>query len=215
MTSKPPPRARRADARRNRARILEAADAVFAEQGPGAVTEDIARRAGVAIGTVFRHFPSKQALVEAVFITRLRFLTEQARALCAAESSGEEFFDFFARWVELSADKQSFVDALTAAGVDVQARAAAGEYPVVRAELLEAVAALLRQAQRAGAVRADIGAPEITALLIGTARALQHAGAQQGPRARLLRVLFDGLRPQPDRAGDRDRSDGARSDSEG
>jgi AcrR family transcriptional regulator len=62
----------RADARRNRERLLSAADLVFAERGPGASTEEVARRAGVGIGTVFRHFPTKESLLEAVFVDRLR-----------------------------------------------------------------------------------------------------------------------------------------------
>ena len=67
----------RADARRNRERVLEAADAVFSEFGPAASTEEVARRAGVSIGTVFRHFPTKEALIEAVVVGRLTQLTAE------------------------------------------------------------------------------------------------------------------------------------------
>lgn len=71
----------RADARRNRARLLDVAEAVFAEHGVTVSTEEIARTAGVGIGTVFRHFPSKEALLEAVYVARLRRLADDAAAL--------------------------------------------------------------------------------------------------------------------------------------
>ena len=71
----------RADARRNRARLLEVADRVFTERGVGAPTEEVARAAGVGIGTVFRHFPTKEALLEAVYVARLRRLKTDDRPL--------------------------------------------------------------------------------------------------------------------------------------
>lgn len=186
----------RADARRNRAAILEAADAVFAVKGPAAPSEEIARDAGVAVGTVFRHFPTKEALVEAVFVERLRRLAVEARALVAADDPGAAFFGFFRRWAELSATKHAFADALASSGVDVVAVAGKGAYPQVRDELLGAVEALLERAQRAGVVRSDIGVQEVNALLIGAARAAEHAGADDGVRARTLAVTLDGLRPR-------------------
>jgi AcrR family transcriptional regulator len=75
----------RADARRNQARVLETAEAVFAAKGTAASTEEIARQAGVGIGTVFRHFPTKEALLEAVFVGRLRRLADEVDALAAAK----------------------------------------------------------------------------------------------------------------------------------
>lgn len=189
------PRPLRADARRNRARILGAADAVFAAKGPSASTEEIARRANVAIGTVFRHFPTKAALVEAVFIGRLEQLAEAAEGLAGADDAGTAFFDFFRRWAELSAVKHAFADALASEGVDVDAPAREGAYPRVRQRLLGAVETLLTSAQGAGAVRGDIGIAELNALLIGTARAAEHAGAAPDVHARVLAIVLDGLRP--------------------
>src|SRR5258708_17586261 len=92
----------RADAQRNRARLLDVAELVFATKGIGASTEEIAREAGVGIGTVFRHFPTKEALLEAVFIRRLQQLAARADALAEADDPGAAFFSFFSYVVELA-----------------------------------------------------------------------------------------------------------------
>jgi AcrR family transcriptional regulator len=181
----------RADARRNRARILEVAEAVFAERGTSVSTEEIARVAGVGIGTVFRHFPTKEALLEAVFTSHLRRLADEAEALAAADDPGAAFFAYFARVVEQSATKNAFAAALAAAGIDVnQAREQVG------GDLRSALEGLLTRAQRAAAVRDDIGAPEVLALLVGASRAVEQAGADLDVRARALGVILDGLRPR-------------------
>ena len=184
----------RADARRNRARILEVAEAVFAAKGTAASTEEVAREAGVGIGTVFRHFPTKEALLEAILVGRLRRLTEEAEALSAAEDPGAAFFAFFTRVVEQSATKNAFADALAEAGVDVKHTASQ-----VGQELLRAIDTLLTRAQRAGAVREDVRVTELMALLVGTSRAMEHAGWDADVQARTLRVVFDGLRPASSR----------------
>lgn len=183
----------RADARRNRARVLEAADAVFASKGPSASTEEVAEQAGVAIGTVFRHFPTKQALLEAVIVERLSSLASEAAALADADDPGAAFFEFFAHWVKLSATKHAFADALADAGVNVKAVESC--HARVVGDLHRAVETLLTRAQRAGAVRDDIRLPELIALLIGASRAAEHAGRNTDLQARALAVVFDGLRP--------------------
>src|ERR1700680_1105959 len=92
----------RADAQRNRARLLDVAEVVFASKGIAASTEEIAREAGVGIGTVFRHFPTKEALLEAVFVRRLEQLAAHADALADAYDPGAAFFTFFSHVVELA-----------------------------------------------------------------------------------------------------------------
>ena len=180
----------RADARRNRARLLEVAEQVFAERGTGASTEEIARRAGVGVGTVFRHFPTKEALLEAVFIGRLARLGEQAKELASSEEPGPAFFAFFTLFVDQASAKNVFADALAAAGVNVQA-AASG----MVGEFAGTLNGLLGSAQRAGAVRADIGVGELKAVLVGASRAVEHAGDDPATRARVIAILLDGLRP--------------------
>ncbi|GII84486.1 TetR family transcriptional regulator [Sphaerisporangium siamense] len=180
----------RADARRNRARVLRAADAVFAAKGAGASTEEVAREAGVGIGTVFRHFPTKEALLTAVLVDRLRRLADEAEAQADAEDPGGAFFRFFARVVDQGRTKNTFTDLLRQAGVDVRAETAA-----YGARVSAAVAGLLVRAQRAGAVREDAGVAEVLALMAGAARAAEHAAFDDEVRARALAIVFDGLRP--------------------
>ena len=182
----------RADARRNQARVLDAAEAVFAAKGTGASTEEIARQAGVGIGTVFRHFPTKQALLEAVFAGRLQRLADQVDALAAAEDPGAALFSFFTGVVDQAATKLALVDALAAAGLDVSKQATASP---VGQELLGAIGTLLTRAQRAGTVRDDIGIAELIALLVGTSRAVEQASWDPDVQARILAVIVDGLRP--------------------
>lgn len=178
----------RADARRNRARVLEAAEEVFAAQGTGASTEEIARRAGVGIGTVFRHFPTKEALLEAVFVGRLRRLADEAGALADAADPGAAFLDFFHRVVDHAATKNAFADALAEAGVDI-----ATTTSEVGQLLKAALAVLLERAQAVGAVRADVGVPELQALLVGASRAVEQT-TDPAVRARTVQVMLDGLR---------------------
>src|SRR5689334_9020112 len=116
MTTRKP----RADALRNRAKLLEAAEAVFAARGPAASTEEIATAAGVGAGTLFRHFPTKEALLEAIVIGRLRNLVDQAAALTSDPDPGRAFFVFFERMVEHASKKKAFTEALSGAGVDVK-----------------------------------------------------------------------------------------------
>lgn len=180
----------RADARRNRARILEAADAVFAEKGMSASTEEIARQAAVGIGTVFRHFPTKEALMEAILVARLQRLAQESDSLTTASDPGKAFFTFFTYMVDQSETKNAFADA----GVDVHnATLQVGQ------ELLRIIDTLLTGAQQAGAVRDDIGVTEVIALVVGTSRAAEHAGWDRDILARTLGIVFDGLRPAESR----------------
>jgi AcrR family transcriptional regulator len=180
----------RADARRNRARVLDAAEEVFAAKGVSAPTEEVARHAGVGVGTVFRHFPTKEALLEAVLVARFGRLAAEARNLVAADDAGAALFDFLHRVVGESDTKNAFADALTASGIDPAAAVAdAG------AQLWAALGALLDRAQRAGAVRADVGTSELVALIVGASHASRYADRDAEVRERTVAVIFDGLRP--------------------
>ncbi len=184
-----PPRPPRADALRNRARVLDAAEEVFAARGTTASTEEVAKAAGVGIGTVFRHFPTKADLLEAVFVTQLRRLAGEAEALASADDPGEAFFRFFTRVVGHAATKNAFSAALAEAGVDLQqSTAEAGP------RLKQALATLLTSAQEAGIVRGDVGLPEVMTLLVGASQAAEQVGGDAGVRDRALAVVLDGLR---------------------
>ncbi|MFC5955668.1 TetR/AcrR family transcriptional regulator [Streptomyces pratens] len=194
MSSTPPSRTKplRSDAQRNRARILTAAEEVFASGGPSASTEDIARRAGVAVGTVFRHFPTKAALIEAVFVNRLGTLTREAGTAIEGRDAGAAFFSFFELLVRQSAVKHAFTDAMSDGDDSVKAVWAA--VTAASDRLSDAVGRLLSRAQRSGAVRADVTASDVIGLMIGAARAAEHVGGGDASRARVLAVVKDGLR---------------------
>jgi AcrR family transcriptional regulator len=181
----------RADAARNRARVLDVAETLFAERGTAVSTEEIARVAGVGIGTVFRHFPTKEALLEAVFTIGLRRLAEEAEQLETAADPGEAFLGFFARIVRQSTTKRAVAEALAEAGGDV-----GGAHARAGADLPGALERLLHRAQRAGGVREDIGVAEVMALLVGASGTAERAGADPGVRERALEVVMDGLRPR-------------------
>jgi len=182
----------RADARRNRERVLESADAVFSEIGPAASTGEVARRAGVAIGTVFRHFPTKESLIEAVVVERLTQLTTEAEQLTDAADPDAAFLTFFHRWIELSAAKYQFAAALARSGADVQE--IRSTHPDVVQKLHDAVGVLLARSQHAGGIRRDVSASDVIALMVGASQAHEHVGPDPDQRARLLSVTIDGLR---------------------
>jgi AcrR family transcriptional regulator len=181
-------RALRADARTNRIKVLDAAEEVFGQGGESASTEEVARRAGVGIATVFRHFPTKAELLEAVLARRFERLRERADGLAGAADPGQAFFGFFTHMVADAAGKIAIAEALAEAGGD-----AAGTATQASAGLEGAVGVLLRRAQEAGAVRGDIGLPEIYSLLIGSSRAAAFAHFGQNVNARALAIIFDGL----------------------
>ncbi|GAA3736033.1 TetR/AcrR family transcriptional regulator [Micromonospora maritima] len=176
MVDGPP---RRADAQRNRARILDAAEAVFAEFGTRASTEEVARRAGVAIGTVFRHFPTKDDLLAAIMKRLLAKLVEEA--------TERDLFAFFRHVVAQAAAKKAAVDLLAGSGVDVR-------IPDAVEHLRDAVGRLLAQAQDDGVITASVRLPEVMALLASLCQGALHGGWDDHLQARTLAVVFAGLK---------------------
>lgn len=185
----PGPRRLRADARRNRQRVLDAAESAFASEGISVPIDEIARRAGVGAGTIYRHFPTKEALLQAIMLGRLERMTAQARSLGGAQDPGAAFFGYLATLVEEGMAKRDLVEALAVGGFDVrQATAAVGQ------EFREAVAELMVRAQRARAVRDDVGIADLMALLRGISLATRDASEADVTR-RLVGIVSDGLRP--------------------
>jgi len=186
----------RADARRNRDLVLEAAREAFAAEGSEASLDEIARRAGVGAGTVYRHFPSKEALFEAVVLDRIGELVDEARARSEDPDAGRAFSSFVELLAREGARKRDLVETLSSDGIHLQLAGA----PIVRV-LLDALGELLGRAQRAGAVRTDIGVDDVMALLTGAAYALCHSRADDEQSGRLLAIMYDGLRA--DRSAER------------
>jgi AcrR family transcriptional regulator len=176
----------RADAIRNRARVLQVAYETFAAEGLAVPIDEIARRAGVGAGTVYRHFPTKDALFEAVFTDRVRHIVDDGRALVAAVGPGEALFTFLREMVRTGSADHGLFDALAGYGFDVAAATSAAE-----AEFLGVLAELLTAAQAAGTVRADVGVPEVKTLLLAC-----KSGGEYGAEVsdRVTSVIIDGLR---------------------
>lgn len=176
----------RADAARNRARVLEVAYETFAAVGLGVPIDEIARRAGVGAGTVYRHFPTKEALFVAVFEDRVQRIGNHARELLAAEGPGQALFVFLQDMVRAGAADQGLVDALAGYGIDLETAA-----PGAEAAFLGMLEELLTAAQHAGTVRSDVGVIEVKALLM-VCKAAQHYGGEVSER--VAGVIADGLR---------------------
>ncbi|WP_433475757.1 TetR family transcriptional regulator [Spirillospora sp. CA-142024] len=200
MTSQPPDpapatrgdRELRADARRNRERVLRTAQQLFATDGLGVSLDEIARRAGVGPGTVHRHFPAKEALYLAVAIDQIRQLVAEAETLTAAEDP-EALYSLLSRMMANGAENVAVKSALVAAEFDLRTAA-----PDVAADLTRHVADLLERAHAASAVRADVTADEVMALVAGAFAAIRHAGAEtsRDRAAHIAQLILDGLRPR-------------------
>ncbi|MDL4813938.1 TetR/AcrR family transcriptional regulator [Actinomadura opuntiae] len=181
---------RRADARRNRQRILQAAMEAFATEGRLVPLDDIARRAGVGAGTVYRNFPTKEALFTAVVTDRLRDIVEEARALGGADDPGEQFYGFLMWVVERAMFNHALCDAL-ALEEGIKAFAVGLEE-----EFNEALEVLLRRAQDAGQVRADVDIRDVRALMAGC-MVTERMRRADGPPGRMTALACDALRPTP------------------
>jgi AcrR family transcriptional regulator len=179
----------RADAVRNRERVLAAARDAFAQHGLLVPIDDIARAAGVGAGTVYRHFPTKEALFEAVLADRIVSLV----ALARSHSDGEGLFRFIAGFAEAGARNRALAEALARSGVDIRVR-----LDELSSELKAAMAELLRIAQAAGTARPDITPDDLQALLAAIHLAADRAGTDDAATIRMLSVLCAGLRaPHP------------------
>jgi len=178
----------RADAARNRAKVLEAARAAFAEHGGEAQMEDVARRAGVGVGTVYRHFPTKQALAEALIEERFDHTLAFVRELVEREPDP---WRALVRCFEHCAARQARDRAWAGALVQMAGGTMGPREHQLR-ELLALEEQLLVRARAAGVVREDLVAADMPALFCALASVVQAGG--DGWR-RYLELLLDGLRP--------------------
>jgi AcrR family transcriptional regulator len=178
----------RADAVRNRERVLEAAKAVFSAGGPEASLEAVAKHAGVGIGTLYRHFPTREALYEAVYRREVEHLGELAEELKSEPSPVEALRRWLRSNVEFVATKKGMSAALAIAA------SGTSELSVFSFErLTRAIGALLDRAVASGEIRADLGPEDLLRALIGMCYLHDRPGWQASV-LRLLDVLIDGLR---------------------
>src|SRR5215469_5272321 len=187
------PRPMRADAQRNYARLLSAAMAAFTEHGADDTSlEEIARRAGVGIGTLYRHFPTRQALLEAVYRDQVEALRARADELTGSDAPGEALAAWLRALMAFSSTKQSLTTALLATiGKESDLLSACSKV------IWDAAGILLKRAQQAGEVRADADARDLIRLVHAVNIATQRAPTDPGQSERLLGLILDGLRPQP------------------
>ncbi|MGB5113257.1 MAG: TetR/AcrR family transcriptional regulator [Mycobacterium sp.] len=176
----------RADAARNRARVLAVAYETFAAEGLGVPVDEIARRAGVGAGTVYRHFPAKQDLFRAVIADRMQQIVDEGRALLVSDPAGAIFSLMRAVVLDWGATDRGLVEAFSGAGVDIN-----HAVPGAEAEFLAMMGDLLTAGQAAGTLRADVAVPEVKGLVVGL-QAIQAYDAAVVDTA--LAVVFDGLR---------------------
>jgi AcrR family transcriptional regulator len=180
----------RVDAVRNRERVLEAAKAVFSAGGPDASLEAVARRAGVGIGTLYRHFPTRESLFEAVYRREVQQLGELAEQLKGEAAPVEALRRWLRSNVEFVATKKGMSAALALA---VQGSSELSAYSFDR--LTKAVGALLDRAVAAGEIRSDIGPEDVLRTLVGMCYMHDQPGWQKSV-LRMVDVFVDGLRVQ-------------------
>ena len=185
MGMMPTDRALRADAERNRRRLVDAAQALFRERGLEVGVAEIAQRAGVGRGTLFRNFPTKQDLIAAIVIDRMAEATEYGRKLLDAPDAGEALFGFLEEVVGRQQLDRCLFEAVAdtfLANQDIRA---------AHAEIVGGLEELLTRAKEAGAVRTDVGAMDVLMLLKGVCEA---ASAFAGSDASVVRRQLDLVR---------------------
>lgn len=187
----PDPRPLRADARRNRERLLEAAVRAFSQAGADVTLDAIAKDAGVGIGTLYRHFPTREALVEAAYRNELAKLCDAAGELLERLPPDEATRAWMDRFIEYLSTKRGMADALR-----LVIAAGTNPYAQSRDRLIAALTRLLSAGAAAGTVRADVDPADVLAGLSGVS--LAAGGPEQRDQARrLLDLLMDGLRYRP------------------
>jgi AcrR family transcriptional regulator len=191
--SNPTKRPLRADAQRNRDRLLEAAATAFARQGRDVTLNAIARDAGVGIGTLFRHFPTREALVEATYRNELARLCAAVPELLESSSAEDALRAWMDQFVAYMTTKRGMADTLRAVIVS------GGElYVQTWDQLTAAIATLLDAGIAAGTIRSDVDADDVLAILGGVTQIVERLD-QPDRTGRLLDLLMDGLRHGTDR----------------
>jgi AcrR family transcriptional regulator len=187
--SQPVQRKPRTDAQRNRERILEAAKEAFTRFGAEASLDDIARQAGVGAGTLYRHFPTRDALIEAVYRSEVEKLAAAERKFTAAMPPLEALRAWMLLFVDHIAEKQIIAPALNSV-----VGGPSKLYEGSRGLIQEAIDALVKRAIKSGDIRRDLDPFDLLRALIGVSHVASGPGWQQSAR-RLVDILITGSRP--------------------
>jgi AcrR family transcriptional regulator len=182
----------RADAARNRARVLDAARSAFAESGLDVGVEEIARRAGVGKGTLYRRFPTKEALVRAIFEDILGAMERIATEALAVEDPAEAFTHYLTAAAHMQAENQGFLDVVS------HRMGSSALTAAQRGRSVELAAQVLTRAQAAGAVRSDLVPEDVWLILrmVGTTTRPAPDGSSMAEHwPRYLGLVLDALRP--------------------
>jgi AcrR family transcriptional regulator len=182
----------RADAQRNRDRLLDAAVRAFSQDQPDVTLDAIAKDAGVGIGTLYRHFPTREALIEAAYRSELDRLCDAVDGLLKDLPPDEATRAWMDRFVDYMTTKRGMADALRAV-----IASGGNPYAHSRDRLISAITTLLGQAAAAGTVRSDVDPADVLTSLSGVSLAAGEP-AQRDQARRLLDLLMDGLRYRRD-----------------
>ncbi|MHA7964728.1 TetR/AcrR family transcriptional regulator [Paenibacillus sp. CAU 1782] len=185
IVAKPPDKRLRADAQKNRDKLLQIAHSAFMTEGISVSMDEIARRADVGVGTVYRHFPTKEDLFGAVIVTHKVRLIEEANQLLDHADPGEAFFHYFAKIIREGIANKAITDALVS-----RLNGEAGRSEVA-SDFWRGIHNLLDRAQQSGSVRADARIEDIQVLLAGVLQATGDGGTFP---ERVVSILCDGLR---------------------
>ena len=179
----------RVDGQRNRERLIEAAKAAFGDVGADVSLDEIARRAGVGIGTFYRHFPTRDAIVEAVYRREVQQLAGAAQRLLGTMQPGEALHQWMRLFVDYIATKKVIASALASiVGGTTDLYAASG------AQISGAMSLLVARAAAAGDIRPDVDPNDLLRALVGFTYGAVGPG-WQASALRLIDILMDGLRP--------------------
>ncbi|MGP3982120.1 TetR/AcrR family transcriptional regulator [Streptomyces sp. KR80] len=196
QTARPSTRPMRADARRNHERLLTEARQAFTEHGTEASLEDVAKRAGVGIGTLYRHFPNRYALMGAVFQSEVDALLARSHELMDAEQPCRALVEWLRALIAHASTYRGLSRALMVASHDDSSALGRCSVP-----MREAGRALLVRAQEAGSVRTDVGIADLMQLTNAIALAVEENPDDPGLADRLLQLTLTGLKGPRTEAG--------------
>lgn len=185
-----PPRPLRADARRNRDRLVEVARGAFAAADGTVTLETIAQHAGVGIGTLYRHFPTRESLAEAVYAAELDDVTACTRILLDRFPPDVALRAWMDRYAEFFATKRGVVDALRAGWASGRMAT-----PTTRARITAAIGTILTAGTRAGSIRADVDPEDVTVMVLGVFLSTAADGTPERIN-RLLDLVVEAVRPR-------------------